>query len=141
MRIKLRRIDQKEQKFTTLGYWSWSKPGNKGTLTVQVSRMGDWRFEAAVWGHELIEVFYCWLFRISTEEADRFDAFYEAEYNAGRIATTQEPGDDRKCPYYVGHSAGVAWEHFWIFISFCRWSKYVQECDRIMGISACSDSR
>jgi len=120
--------------FTTIGYWSWSEPQNSGTLHIEVVKMSDWRFEFAVWGHEIIEVAYCWLIGTTTEQADDFDAMYEKGYNDGTIPKTKEPGHDRKCPYHWGHMAGVAWEHICIFITFASWSKYLAECDKIMEI-------
>lgn len=137
--MRLQRVSGPEAiGFTTVGYWYWSKPCNKGTLTVQVCKMNDWRHELAVWGHELIEVFYCWLFRITTEQADKFDAYYEECYERGIKQPDEEAGDDPDCPYYIGHRLGVAWEYFCIFITFASWTKYYAECNRIMGVQSSS---
>ncbi len=96
--------------------------------------MKDWRHELAVWGHEIIEVVYCWLFGVTTEEADKFDSFYEEEYAAGRISPDKEPGHDPRCPYHVGHMLGVIWEHVCIRLTFASMLKYEKECNEIMGI-------
>ena len=123
-----------DMRFTTIGYWWFEEPENRGTLNVEVLKMSDWRFEAAVWGHELIEILYCWLFRVTTEQADAFDQFYEDGYAAGTIAKSKEPGHDPKCPYHWGHMAGVLWEHICVYGTFGSWHRYSQECDRAMGI-------
>jgi hypothetical protein len=134
VKIKFQRVISKPHGFTTVGYWSWSQPKNRGILTIEVVQMRDRRFELAVWGHECIEALYCWLFGVTTEEADKFDIFYEGEYAAGRIPLTSEPGHDRRCPYHWGHMIGVAWEYVCIYGTFASFKKYGAECDRIMEI-------
>jgi hypothetical protein len=133
MKIRLERVNFRPGGFTTVGYWKWTLPHNKGTLIIQVHKL-PWRFELAVWGHELVEVFYCWLFGITTEEADKFDSFYEQEYEVGRIPKTAEPGCDARCPYHWGHMAGIVWERICIYGTFASWKKYEIECNRVMGI-------
>lgn len=128
MRVRFKRCSLAEMPFTTLGYWAWSKPHNRGTLTIQVIPMSDWRHEAAVWGHEIIESVYCWLFRITTESADEFDARYERGYADGLIPIEREPGDNPDCPYHIGHMLGVFWEHVFIRISLAGWSRYERAC-------------
>lgn len=117
-----------------MGYWYWTRPGNRGQLVIQVMRMKDWRHAAAVWGHECIEAFYCWFFHITTEAADKFDLMYEDGYRTGKYKLSQEPGHDPACPYHWGHMLGVCWEHVCIRLLFASWSAYNAECDFLMGI-------
>ena len=130
--MKLFVTDKKPLGYTTVGYWRWTEKNNKGTLEVYVASVKVWRHFMAILGHELIEVFYCWLFHVTTEQADAFHQTYEDAYKAGTIHPSVEPGHDPKCPYHWGHMAGVCWEHFWIFCTFAGWKRYVSECDRIM---------
>lgn len=134
MKIKLQVVDRFPSGFTTLGYWFWTAPHNTGQLVIQVMQMSDWRFMFAVWGHEIIEALWCWLFIITTEECDAFDQMYEDGYKTGKYQLSQEPGHDPKCPYHTGHMMGVAWEHICIRLLFASWSAYLAECDRLMGI-------
>lgn len=134
MKIKLETVKSFPSGFTTVGYWKFSEPENKGTLTIQVMHLSDWRFAAAVWGHEIVEAIYCWLFHITTEEADKFDIMYEDGYKTGKYTLDMEPGHDPSCPYHVGHMLGVVWEHFCIRLTFASWEKYEAECNRLMGI-------
>lgn len=120
--------------FTTVGYWFWDRPGNRGRLTIQVHRMNDWRHELAVWGHEIIEAAYCKLARVTTEECDLFDNMYEQWYRDGTKPKSEEPGCDPKCPYHRGHMWGIVWEEIVIFATMASWEKYESECNKIMGI-------
>ncbi len=122
-------------KTTTVGFWAWTKTGNKGTLIIQCAAMQLWRHELAVFGHECIEAIYCWLLGITTEQCDAWDAYYEREYDSGRISKEIEAGDDPRCPYHWGHMAGVVWEYLCIYATFGSWKKYSDECNHIMGIT------
>lgn len=133
MKVKFQRTNEPPRGFTTVGYWWWNEPLNRGTLTIIVRRM-PWRFEMAVWGHEIIEAFWCWFWGITTEKCDSFDEFYEREYAEGRIPKTDEPGCDARCPYHWGHMLGIVWERLWITVSGGGWKRYESACNRVMGI-------
>lgn len=136
MKVKFQTVEKYPSGYTTVGYWFWTGPRNTGQLVIQVMRMSDWRFSAAVWGHEIIESLYCWLLGITTEEADKFDDVYERGYKDGSISITKEPGHDPKCPYHWGHMAGVCWEYLCIYTTFAGWKRYERECNKLMGITA-----
>lgn len=134
--MKIIVTDTKPLGYTTVGYWRWTKPNNKGTLEIYVARMKSRRHFLAVLGHECLEAFYCWLFGVSTEAADAFDQIYEKGYDAGVIPMEWEPGHNAHCPYHWGHMAGVVWEYICIYGSFGSWKSYEEECNRIMEIFA-----
>lgn len=136
MKIKFVTTNTAPGGFTTVGYWRWSEPQNKGTLIIEVARFSDWRYSLAVWGHELIEALYCKLRGITTEECDNFDALYEEGYADGSIAKEKEAGDDRRCPYHWGHMAGVCWEYICIYGTLASWRGYAKDCYRVMGVDA-----
>jgi len=132
--IRFVRTDGKPGGYTTVGWWGWSLPNNKGTLTIEVSKLGDWRFEAAVLGHELLEALYCKLAGVTTEVCDAWDDWVERQYENGSISKEVEGGDIRACPYYWGHQAGVLWEYVCIYGTFASFEKYEAECNRVMDI-------
>lgn len=134
MKVRFVRLDRRNSRFTTVGYWAWSQPGNKGTLTIEVAKLPDLRFELAVWGHEIIEALYCKLFGVTTEAADAFDELYERMYATGEKSPLEEAGDDRACPYHWGHMAGVVWEYVCIYGTLASWPKYAAACNAAMDI-------
>ena len=136
MKLRLQRINQNEHRFTTLGYWFWDKPNNKGTLTIQISRMADRRHEWAVWGHELIEAFWCKLWGITTEKCDAYDEVFEKRFRAGEFTIEDEAGCQKDCPYHWGHMLGIVWEHVIIWLTCEYWYRYEQTCLRQMEQSA-----
>ena len=111
----------------TVGYWRWTRKFNCGDLHIHYIKMKSWRFNLAVIGHELIEAFYCWIFMITTEECDAWDIAHSEN--------TEDHAFDKECPYYWGHRFGTIFEYIFIYGSFGNWTKYDQECNKVMGIS------
>lgn len=125
MKINIYTVHQRQHRFTTIGDWKLEyhprqpMPGRHRNahplvpreLTLWITEMPDWRWWISVLVHELVEVCYCMVKGITNKECDDFDAFYEAEYDAGRIPRSQEAGYDKRCPYRVGHVWGdrVSW--------------------------------
>lgn len=136
MTIKVNRVDTKPHGYTTVGWWGFTGPANTGTLVIEIAELPDRRFYWAVLGHELIEAAWCWVCGITTQECDRWDTWFEGEYEAGRISKAVEAGDDRRCPYYVGHQFGIVWEYLCIYGTFASWTGYGNACNRLMGIEA-----
>lgn len=131
MKIKVHIVRQMPHGFTTVGYWAFDGLLNSGTLHLYCFPMSKRRYLYAVVGHELYESIYCWLFNITTEECDRWDAEFEKRYQSGTAAVEVEPGDDPACPYYWGHFLGCIWERLFIALTFAGWGKYMDECNRI----------
>lgn len=121
-------IPQCRQRFRTLGDW-W-KTGE--TLHIRVSEMSDWRFMLAILFHELSEYCWCEAHGIKTPECDRWDAWYEKQYDSGAIPITQEAGDDPRAPYHKGHLIGTKFERFTIRVLGASWKSYIKECDHLM---------
>ena len=134
--IHFHTVDTKPGGLTTVGYWRFTKPDNGGDLIVEVARMNDWRFMLSVYGHELIEALYCWMFHVTTEVCDDWDNYYERLYESGKVSPEVEPGHDPKCPYHWGHMGGVVWEYIAIYGTFASWKKYIDETNRVMEIGS-----
>lgn len=92
-KIIIETIPQNKQRYATIGDWE----DLHDTLHIRVSDMGDWRYEALVAIHELIEVVLSTSAGITTEQVDKFDFVWDNEANY------DESGDDPACPCHDQH--------------------------------------
>jgi hypothetical protein len=97
MNIQVKVIDHTKQEYPTVGNWSFNDAGD---LSVEVSSMGDWRYESLVAVHEIIEALLCQERGISGKEITIFDKRFEDNRKKGN---SDEPGDDQQAPYKDEH--------------------------------------
>jgi hypothetical protein len=126
MKIIIETIPHDQHRYETVGDWWFEKPD---TLQIRVSAMGDWKKEACVAVHELVEVLICKYDGVSQESVDAFDQNYEALRPEG---DTSEPGDDPRAPYTKQHciatgverllcaALGLSWKEYDDTVEFCR---------------------
>ena len=119
MDIIVRNLPHEDQRYDTVGDWQIVRQGNR--IRVCVSRMDNWRFEALVALHEIVEAVLCKHAGISSADVDAFDTLYEEMRKAG---DTGEPGDDPRAPYHRQHlfatklerlladELGIDWEEY-----------------------------
>ena len=112
MKITIETIPHDQQRYSTCGDW---QIGVRGDITIRVSETGNWRYEAAVAVHELVEALLCWNDRISTDEVDAFDMAYTGD---------DEPGDDPDAPYARQHCFATAVERLLIAAFGVSWAGY-----------------
>lgn len=94
MRINIETIPHEKQRYPTVGdYWE----DNDELQQVRVSEMQDWRYEALVAVHELIEMILVKHRGISEESITEFDIAFEQSREVGRVLG--EPGNDPRAPY------------------------------------------
>jgi hypothetical protein len=92
MKIEIKVIPARRQRYSTVGDWFFSADGR--TLRVRVSQMADRRSEIGVILHELTEALYCEQAGINADVVDAFDLKFNEE---------GEPGDQPNAPYHVQH--------------------------------------
>ena len=98
MKINIETIPHGDQRYPTVGdYWDDSD----GVVQVRVSDMKDWRFEALVVIHELIEMFLTKQRDIAEQDISEFDIKFERSREEGLV--TGEPGDHENAPYRREH--------------------------------------
>ena len=119
MRITIETIRHEDQRYATTGDWLWP---NEHNLLIRVSEMGDWRAEAAVAVHELVEALLCKGADIKQEELDTFDMAFEAAREPGN---DDEPGDNPGAPYHRQHCFATAVERMLIAALGVSWAEYV----------------
>ena len=104
MNITIKTIPQKEQRYETIGdYWFIRKesPPTNFNLEIRVSETGNWKYEALVAIHELVEVLLCKDRGISEPDIMAFDKAFEAKRKPDD--KDSEPGDDPAAPYGKEH--------------------------------------
>jgi hypothetical protein len=98
MKINIETIPHGEQRYPTVGdYWDDSE----GVVQVRVSDMKDWRYEALVVVHELVEMFLTKHRDIAEQDISDFDVKFERSREEGLV--TGEPGDHVNAPYRREH--------------------------------------
>lgn len=121
MKISIESIEHSKQRYPTAGDWFFDKKGN---LHIKVSRLGDWRMEALVAVHELVEALLCNNRGITQEQVDRFDMQFEDERVCGIHALEDEPGDDKNSPYRDEHCIATAVERLLCAELGLAWNDY-----------------
>lgn len=118
MRIIIEIIPHSHQRYPTVGDWHWE---NNGDLNIKVSQLKNWRYEALVGVHELVESLLCRHYGITEDEVTNFDIAYEAQR---KDDNTSEPGDDKLAPYRLEHFLATNIERCFSYLLGVDWSKY-----------------
>lgn len=109
MRIIIETVDHKDQRYDTVGDWQvdpmlpvTDRVDTPATdLLIRVSRMADWRSEALVAVHELVEALLCKQSGVTQEMVDAWDMNWNPALP--EPARDGEPGDDLRAPYHRQH--------------------------------------
>jgi hypothetical protein len=118
MKIVIETIAHSDQRYPTAGDWYYDDSGN---LTIRVSQLGDWRYEALVGLHELVEVLKCKHDGVTQEEVDHFDRAYEVNRREG---DESEPGDSIRAPYRKQHCLATGIERIMCSELGVSWQEY-----------------
>lgn len=121
MNIVIKTIPHEQQRYPTVGDWQWAPDG---TLIINVSNLSDWRREALIAVHELVEVLLCKHEGISAESVDRFDKEFEATRANDNF---DEPGDDPSAPYVKQHCIATGIERILAAQFGINWKEYEAE--------------
>ena len=123
MQITIETIPHENQRYPTVGDWLFVEPNH---LRIRVSELGDWRKEAAVIVHELVEAILCRNDGVSEEEVDEFDMGRLAWLKERGInpSLAGEPGDHGAAPYHRQHCIATAVERMLIAALGVPWAEY-----------------
>jgi len=99
MDITVRTVPHKNQRYSCAGDWF----GTKTDMHIRVSSLGDWRYELLIAVHEIIEAAICSYKDIPEEKVTLFDLKFEKERKKGKHKDSDEPGDDKRAPYFDAH--------------------------------------
>lgn len=98
--------------------------GSAHGVTIQVSKLGDWRMEFLVAVHEMIE-----------EALTRHRGIKEPDIMAFDVAHPEldDPGMSPEAPYHREHVTATAIEMLLAQELGVDWSAYGEACERVMG--------
>ena len=114
MKITIETIPHGEQRIPgQVGDWTM----DNREVIIRVSTLGNWRYEAAVAVHEMIEVLLCINSGVREEDVDAFDMLF-ADVGTG------EPGDAPTAPYQQMHCFATAVERMLIAAFGVPWADY-----------------
>jgi hypothetical protein len=135
MAITIRAIPHDEHRYATVGDWQFDEVASvtQGDeplciLHIKVSQLSDWRREALVAVHELVEALICKHAGVTTEQVDEFDMNFEATRKDG---DDSEPGDDPKAPYCRQHQIATVIEKLLSVELSVNWKEYEDELNSL----------
>lgn len=112
MKINIRTIEHKDQRYPTSGDWQFKNPGE---LTIDVSQLKDDRYSILVAFHELVEALLCDFTGVSSEVVDKWDIEHPE---------LDEPGDSEEAPYYQQHKIALMFEQNLAQYLVVDWDEY-----------------
>ncbi len=113
--VQVQLVAQKEQRYETLGDWTW----NGSQLDIRLSRdfaRKDPRYAILLLTHELVEALLCRSAGISGRQVDAFDMAFKGD---------GEPGDDPSAPYHQQHLWAEAAERALAGELGVEWRRYL----------------
>lgn len=117
MKIVIETIPHQDHRYTTVGDWFYDPDG---TLRIKVSELTDWRREALIAVHELVEVLLCQDKGIGAKEVDEFDMNFKGD---------SEPGDCPEAPYVRQHCIATGIERMLAAELNVAWEPYERELE------------
>jgi hypothetical protein len=129
LKVEIETIPHDLQRYNTVGDWqvSYLEP----LFHINVSELRDWRMEAAIAIHELVECALCHYMGISQAQVDTFDQTYEGQ---------GEPGDDRSAPYQVPHALATGVERTVLAMLGVNWTDYQERIDECQNRDSTSSA-
>jgi hypothetical protein len=116
-------IPHEDQRYPTIGDWQWWPTPE--ALRIRVSALGDWRYEALIAIHEIVEAVLCKGADIGEEAVTAFDNEHEALDGKG------EPGDSPDAPYQRQHGIASGIERMIAAELGVDWVKYEEAVDAL----------
>ena len=110
-RVILDTEDYKKMRYETAGDWY----KRRRQLRIIAARLGDWKMEACLQIHELVEAWLCRAHGVTEAQVDEFDFAFKGD---------GEPGDAPDCPYGAEHRAADVVERTLAFFLEVDWNEY-----------------
>lgn len=121
MNVLIRTIPHDQQRYETVGDWTFDGAGN---LTILVSNTGDWRSDMLVALHEFVEVLICKNDGVTQQQVDDFDK---------ANLQSNDPGDLAGAPYGQQHCFAMAVERMVCAAMNLPWTEHDARVDAVAG--------
>lgn len=119
MNVTMKVIPHSKQRYPTVGDWQFKN--HKTELEIRSSSLIDWRMEACIMVHELVEALICKWNGVEDDAVTRFDEHFERNRKEGDLS---EPGDEITAPYYNEHQIATAVERLLAQQLGVSWKEY-----------------
>jgi hypothetical protein len=120
MNVQMNVIPHQQQRYDTAG--DWRLDVEKDTLVINISFLGDWKMEACLGIHELIEAIRCMADRVDQNLVDQWDLNFKGK---------GEPGDDPAAPYHRQHVQASIVERTLARQLGVDWQRYEQKLEEL----------
>jgi hypothetical protein len=128
MKIIIETIPHKNQAYETAGDYIRTPDG---TLHIFVSDTGSDIYNSLIGLHEWVEVMAMDAHKIPLIASTNFDIPYEKESEEGKHSETDEPGDDKACPYRREHSLASIVERLVAHDLEVDWQDYGESVNKL----------
>lgn len=115
--ISVKTILHSEQRYPTCG--DYFDLGDKLQICVSSMENSDYEFLVAI--HEMIEWYLSQKNGITNEQIDEFDKKFEDTRETNKV---DEPGNDKRAPYYLDHQAATSIEMIVALLLKVDWNDY-----------------
>ena len=115
--ILIKSIPHKKQSYDTCGNYRMTPK----SFQITVSKMDNDDYEFLVGLHEMVEQYLCYKEHIFDDVITKFDKAFEAKRKKGN---TDEPGNDKKSPYYEQHQFATKVERLMAKMLGVKWTDY-----------------
>jgi hypothetical protein len=124
--IEIKTIPQEQHRYETIGDYV----GHERLRFIQISDMGNAKYEFLIALHEMIEQALCLERGIAEESITKFDKEFKGE---------GEPGDDPSAPYYNEHQFATKVEEMVCKEIGLDWNAYGRYLNEFMALRGLND--
>ena len=129
MKIIIDFIDQKDQRYDTLGDWfTYRFENNEELWQIKVTRQRSIRHQLLIAIHELVEMMICVHKGVDAAKVDEFDFRWKPRITTNGVPI-KEPGDDPNAPYYDAHQVATVVERLMAMALDVHWPTYETSLD------------
>jgi hypothetical protein len=129
MKITVTTVKAKDMRYPSLGDYGETPAGD---VWFKVVDLGDWRFEALVALHEIVEYLLVKAAGIPVLSIDAFDIAFEQDREIGINGPDEEPGDSIDAPYHLQHGVASGVERVVAAMMGVAWADYAHACDMVV---------